>query len=288
MVGVGALLRLLFQRSQHRTDEPAAYVYADFIDGFVIDPLHMEAVVDHVGVVKYLGGYQHHRRRQVAGHFFNPAPYRLIHGIDEYGYDFVALCSGDGGRQRATAAMTVFVGKERPHFAVAQAGLVKAHVRSDVGCVEIEAVPPVTYSNGETMRQILARSKHTLMMSQNKWTDIQRHRVNILFKHHPILKSAYNLAMELRHIFNAKISPTKAMGRMNEWYEKVMALGNNNFRSVIKTFRNHAPTILNYFRRRATNASAESFNSKVKIFRSQMRGVRDRDFFIFRLVKLYA
>lgn len=151
-----------------------------------------------------------------------------------------------------------------------------------------KSVPPITYSNGETMRQILARSKHTLMMSQNKWTDIQSHRVNILFKHHPILKIAYSLAMELRQIFNMKISPTKAMGRMNRWYEKVMALGNNSFRSVIKTFKNHAPTILNYFRRRATNASAEAFNSKVKIFRSQMRGVRDRDFFIFRLVKLYA
>lgn len=75
---------------------------------------------------------------------------------------------------------------------------------------------------------------------------------------------------------------------MNEWYEKVSALSNSNFRSVIKTFRNHAPTIINYFRRRATNASAEAFNSKVKIFRSQMRSVRDRDFFIFRLVKLYA
>ena len=151
-----------------------------------------------------------------------------------------------------------------------------------------KSVPPITYSNGETMRQILARSKHTLMTSQNKWTDIQSHRVNILFKHHPILKSAYSLAMELRQIFNMKISPTKAIGRMNRWYEKVMALGNNSFRSVIKTFKNHAPTILNYFRRRATNASAEAFNSKVKIFRSQMRGVRDRDFFIFRLVKLYA
>ena len=148
--------------------------------------------------------------------------------------------------------------------------------------------PPVTYSNGETMRQILARSKHTLMMAQNKWTDIQRHRANILFKHYPILKAAYHLAMELRRIFNMQISPTKAMGKMNDWYEKVMALGNNNFRSVIKTFKNHAPTILNYFRRRSTNASAEAFNSKVKIFRSQMRGVRDRDFFIFRLVKLYA
>ena len=148
--------------------------------------------------------------------------------------------------------------------------------------------PPVTYSNGETMRQILARSKHTLMMAQNKWTDIQRHRANILFRHYPILKDAYRLAMDLRRIFNMKLLPTKAMGKMNEWYEKVMALGDNNFRSVIKTFKNHAPTILNYFRRRATNASAEAFNSKVKIFRSQMRGVRDRNFFIFRLVKLYA
>jgi transposase len=145
-----------------------------------------------------------------------------------------------------------------------------------------------TYSNGETMRQILARSKHTLMMSSNKWTEIQRHRVNILFKHHPVLKSAYDLAMELRAIFNAFTTPTKALNKLNHWYEKVRQLSNNNFRSVIKTFKNHAPTILNYFRRRSTNASAEAFNSKVKMFRAQMRGVRDRDFFIFRLVKLYA
>lgn len=151
-----------------------------------------------------------------------------------------------------------------------------------------KSIPPVTYSNGETMRQILARSKHTLMMSSNKWTDIQRHRVNILFKHFPILKDAYNLAMDLRKIFNTKTTPAKAMKKMNDWYEKVRQLGNANFRSVIKTFKNHAPTILNYFRRRATNASAEAFNSKVKIFRAHMKGVRDRNFFIFRLVKLYS
>jgi len=145
-----------------------------------------------------------------------------------------------------------------------------------------------TYSNGETMRQILARSKHTLLMASNKWTDIQRHRANILFKHFPIIKRAYDLAMELREIFNRKTSLTNALKLMNQWYEKISALGNANFRTVIKTFKNNAPTILNYFRRRATNASAEAFNSKVKIFRSQMRGVRDRNFFIFRLVKLYA
>lgn len=148
--------------------------------------------------------------------------------------------------------------------------------------------PSPTLSNGETMRQVLARSKHALLMASNKWTDIQRHRVNILFRHFPILKEAYQLAMELRSVFNTKTTPEKALKLLNKWYEKVSALNNSNFRSVIKTFKNHAPTILNYFRRRATNASAEAFNSKVKIFRAQMRGVRDRKFFIFRLAKLYA
>lgn len=74
---------------------------------------------------------------------------------------------------------------------------------------------PVTYSNGETMRQILASSKHTLMMSSNRWTDIQRHRVNILFRHYPVLRDAYDLAMGLRKIFNTKTTPAKAMNKMN-------------------------------------------------------------------------
>ena len=47
-------------------------------------------------------------------------------------------------------------------------------------------------------------------------------------------------------------------------------------------------TIVNYFRSRATNASAESFNAKIKMFRTQLRGVSDPLFFIFRLCKLFA
>jgi hypothetical protein len=34
---------------------------------------------------------------------------------------------------------------------------------------------------------------------------------------------------------------------------------------------NHYQTILNYFDTRSTNASAESFNAKIKAFRSQFR-----------------
>ena len=42
------------------------------------------------------------------------------------------------------------------------------------------------------------------------------------------------------------------------------------------------------FVNRETNAFAESFNAKIKAFRTQFRGVGDIPFFIFRLCKLTA
>ncbi|TVQ05204.1 MAG: DDE transposase, partial [Balneolaceae bacterium] len=38
----------------------------------------------------------------------------------------------------------------------------------------------------------------------------------------------------------------------------------------------------------STNASAESFNAKVKLFRANQRGVVDTAYFLFRLSKLYG
>ena len=48
------------------------------------------------------------------------------------------------------------------------------------------------------------------------------------------------------------------------------------------------PKILNFFDKRSTNAASESFNAKIKAFRAQFRGVKDKEFFLFRLSKLYA
>ncbi|MFV8342041.1 transposase [Flavobacterium sp. XS2P39] len=46
--------------------------------------------------------------------------------------------------------------------------------------------------------------------------------------------------------------------------------------------------MLNYFDNRSSNTSAESFNAKIKAFRSQFRGVRNVTFFLFRLTNIYA
>jgi transposase len=50
----------------------------------------------------------------------------------------------------------------------------------------------------------------------------------------------------------------------------------------------HYKNILNYFDNRSTNASAESFNAKIKAFRAQFKGVRNVDFFLFRLTTIFA
>ena len=95
--------------------------------------------------------------------------------------------------------------------------------------------------------------------------------------------------MDLTNIFNQRINVKGiALTKLAHWYEKVQAIGSKYFNSVVHTIENNYSTIINYFDRRSTNASAESFNAKVKAFRSQFRGVRDISFFIFRLVKILA
>nr|WP_224029756.1 transposase [Prevotella lacticifex] len=44
--------------------------------------------------------------------------------------------------------------------------------------------------------------------------------------------------------------------------------------------------MLNYFIKRETNSSAESLNSKIKVFRSGLKGVNNVSFFMFRVFKV--
>ncbi len=84
-------------------------------------------------------------------------------------------------------------------------------------------------------------------------------------------------------IFNDKSIPGVARLNLARWYNKVEEFDNPEFNKVLETFENHNTTIINYFEQRLTNASAESFNAKIKAFRSQFRGVGDIKFFMYRL-----
>ena len=151
-----------------------------------------------------------------------------------------------------------------------------------------ETYKPFRYSNGDTRKQLLARAKFILTKHKSKWTESQRLRAEIIFENYPELKKAYDLAMELTDIYNAKSIKDAARLKLAKWFNEVEKLGVDNFYTVIDTFKNHYDTILNFFVNRATNANAESFNAKVKAFRAQFRGVTDIPFFLYRLMKLCA
>ena len=147
---------------------------------------------------------------------------------------------------------------------------------------------PERMENGETKPQVMARSRHIILMHKSKWNDQQKARAAILFQMFPDLEKAYNLYLELVDIFNKKSKPAAARLNLARWYNSVEAFGYDGFSKVIETFENHNDTIINYFEDRLTNASAESFNAKIKAFRTQFRGVGDIKFFMFRLATLYS
>jgi transposase len=147
---------------------------------------------------------------------------------------------------------------------------------------------PFRYQNGDTRKELLIRSRYLLFKSADKWTDRQKQRAAILFREYPDLKKAYGLCHSLRMIFSKNTIKDAARLSMARWYNKVEEAGFHSFNVIAATFYEHYDEILNFYNNRASNAMAESFNAKVKLFRANLRGVADKKFFLFRLANLYA
>ena len=147
---------------------------------------------------------------------------------------------------------------------------------------------PIEFENGDTKKQLLARSNHLLFKPRSRWTISQKQRGEILFREFPEIEKAYELAMMFRNCYETSYSIPEAKERFKKWYEKVEEKQIESFLIVADSIRLHETTILNYFINRSTNASAESFNAKLKGFRLLVRGVRDKKFFLFRVSKLFS
>ena len=147
---------------------------------------------------------------------------------------------------------------------------------------------PTVLENGDTRRQLLIRSRYLLFKNENKWTPSQRQRAEVLFRYYPELETAYNLTMQLKGIYQTTTDKSIAYTRLIRWYDRVEKSGFEQFNTAMKSISIHYRTILNFFDNRSTNASAESFNAKIKAFRSTLRGVKHIPYFLFRLTNIYA
>ena len=93
---------------------------------------------------------------------------------------------------------------------------------------------------------------------------------------------------------SAPSSATKALTgirqekKIHQWYQKVADCPLREVKAARDTIREKEDEVLNYFISRTTNAAAESLDSKIKAFRSQLHGVSDLPFFMYRLSIIFG
>ena len=120
-----------------------------------------------------------------------------------------------------------------------------------------------TLSNGDTIKQLLARSRYILYKNKSKWSENQTERAKLLFELYPDIEKAYQLAQDLRNVFENTTDKIYGLSKLARWHEKVAQAEFKSFNTISRSIQNHYQTIVNYFDNRSTNASAESFNAKI-------------------------
>ena len=93
----------------------------------------------------------------------------------------------------------------------------------------------------------------------------------------------------MRSIFrNKKLDREQAKEKLHGWYRIVSESGIKEVISAKDCIKSREDEVLNYFINHSTNAASESNNAKMKGFRSELRGVRDLEFYLYRCVKIFG
>jgi len=146
-------------------------------------------------------------------------------------------------------------------------------------------------ANGETLLELLARSRYLLYKYPDDWRPSQKERADALFEGYPEIKESYLLACEFRNWYTKEnIGKDKAdlLLKLQDWYKNVEnseITEMENFKSIVE--RNEG-LIINYFVKGETNAIAECINSKIQRFIASNQGTRDREFFYYRLGNFFS
>jgi transposase len=110
---------------------------------------------------------------------------------------------------------------------------------------------PKEFSNGDTSKQLLTRSRFLLYKSPNKWSDSQKERATIVFEEYPEIKTVYFLSQKLRNIYNNNTDKTIAITKLAHWYNDVENLAIKSFNTIMNTIKVNYDSVLNYFDRRS-------------------------------------
>ena len=101
-----------------------------------------------------------------------------------------------------------------------------------------------------------------------------------------LIDSAHSLKEQFR-LFWTKDSVEDARQFLYMWIMDAWMTGLKPLQRVARTLSQYQEGLLNYFKHRITNASAEGLNNKIKTMKRQAYGFRDMEYFKLRLYHLH-
>lgn len=157
-------------------------------------------------------------------------------------------------------------------------------------------VNPVSMENHEqeeewTEIELLERARYPLYKNEMDWEGEETLMMNYLFSRYPTLKKAYDLTQKLREWYDRKYIGVNRDFRerdLDDWCDDVVQSKIPAFRAVRKMIEKHYDDIVNYFKEGHTNAKAENMNGKIQRFLANNFGIRNKDFFFFRLAGYFS
>jgi transposase len=126
-------------------------------------------------------------------------------------------------------------------------------------------LPSEEYSELEGMMWIL-RKQHECLSKEDK------HKLELVYKHSPLLKQVHSYALKFTHIFNTHHDRKTAVAKIDRWIASVEQSDLSCFNSFIKTLNKHKSSITNYFKTRTTSGFVEGLNNKIKVIKRRCYG----------------
>jgi transposase len=150
-----------------------------------------------------------------------------------------------------------------------------------------------TLPNGDTVLQLLARSRGLLFLMHHQWNEQQKQRAKILFEKYPEIKKAYQFVQQIRRWFvppPGKVTYQKTRNRKKQQLLLIIKdyvnTGIEELKNIAFMLKRNIPQILHYFIAKETNAKAEALNQNLQRFINSNYGTRNMLFFLFR-IKIY-
>ena len=154
-------------------------------------------------------------------------------------------------------------------------------------------------TNGDSMLQLLQRSKGLLHKLPNEHTASQKLRAQLLFRLFPDIKEAYKFSVALRKWYQrpmrngTSITPSRHL--LERKKKVLLEIITHHLSSSCEEVKNiahfmvkHIGEICNYFLGYKTNASAEALNQNLQRFIAINYGARNRDFFLYRIAVYFS